>query len=218
MHHRAPLEADILWRGRIQAVTEEESRAILASITEEEKRVFRSAFSEFDRNGDGSISTNVSDSHQLVMPTCVSYFRSLPRWCGLWDKTPRRPSCRTPLMRWGLRWGQLKSQCDTRSMWTAARRWSGGSSVSLCTGCCYVCLFVSWLFSGKWERRTLTTRSGRLFECLMQRAPDLSVRNIDKTFKISNKYSHQNVKFRRRGDAGHIPSVARAAFGWGAVC
>ena len=41
MHHRAPLEADILWRGRIQAVTEEESRAILASITEEEKRVFR---------------------------------------------------------------------------------------------------------------------------------------------------------------------------------
>ena len=46
-------------RGRIHAVSEEESRAILASITEEELGVFRSAFSMFDRNGDGSISTNV---------------------------------------------------------------------------------------------------------------------------------------------------------------
>ena len=66
-------------RGRIQAVTEEESRAILASITEEEKRVFRSAFSEFDRNGDGSISTKVRDSDKLVMPTFVTFVRSSPR-------------------------------------------------------------------------------------------------------------------------------------------
>merc|ERR1712032_495398 len=44
-------------RGRLHAVTEEESRAILASITQEELTVFRSAFSQFDKNGDGSIST-----------------------------------------------------------------------------------------------------------------------------------------------------------------
>ena len=47
-------------RGRLHAVTEEESRAILASITQEELTVFRSAFSQFDKNGDGSISTKVT--------------------------------------------------------------------------------------------------------------------------------------------------------------
>jgi len=44
-------------RSRIQAISTEESKAILNSITEEERQIFQSAFSEFDKNGDGSIST-----------------------------------------------------------------------------------------------------------------------------------------------------------------
>ena len=36
-------------------------QAIILSITEEERKVFKEAFSQFDKNGDGSISTKVEE-------------------------------------------------------------------------------------------------------------------------------------------------------------
>ena len=35
-------------------------KAIIQSITKEERKMFRDAFNEFDKNGDGSISTKES--------------------------------------------------------------------------------------------------------------------------------------------------------------
>ena len=38
---------------------------IILSMTEEEKKVFREAFAQFDKNGDGSISTKVAKADRI---------------------------------------------------------------------------------------------------------------------------------------------------------